>query len=1180
MRQVLQNKRLWLALVVGALAFGAALAGGSARPTGLAGKPNAAVPEPEGAGGEGAAIRNRESWFYGQRAYPKAFTPPHALQHELAQARAVRTASASEAGAADTPLTWTGIGPRPIGSSTNSETFYNGQFPITGRVTAIATHPTDHRTAYAGGAYGGVWKTTDDGANWSPVSDGLPSLAVGALAIDPADANTLYLGTGEGSSSADSYYGAGLFKSTDAAAHWTKIGGTNFDGCHLGDIAVVGTVVLVAVTDWRGVFNPACMRRGMWRSTDGGSTWNQATTAYLAGEPTDESAEEIAVDPTHAGTVYAAYWGTGIFKSTDYGATWTQLANAPRHANGVGRTSIAVSNNGTHVYALAESAANGDVLGLYRSTDGGASWTAVGGTKSNLCSWGPGHGQCWYDNVIAVKPTDPTTFFAAGPTMNKFTSEGDVGAQVSFPDKIHTDYHALAYDAFNRLWIGTDGGVYRTQDDGATYANLNQTLALAQFEPGISGTLGGRLLGGTQDNGTLTYAPSGSWVLVKGGDGGSAAVDPTDPGNVFYPSNESGSFFRTTNGGATFSHISDNVPDGTDGVLFYPPFLISPSDHNTLYLGEQRVWWTGDRGDNWIAISPPFPDVGSYHQLASTIGLAPSDPSALYVGTNTGGLWVKQNAGTIWVNTLGNGLPGRYVTDIEVKPDDPSTAYATVSGFGSATPSNTGHVFKTSDFGAHWTNVSGGLPDGPVNAILADYRTTPATLYVGTDVGVFWSLDDGASWGNTSTGLPATAVVDLRLDAATNKLIAATHGRGMFTTPALTTRRTITIAKSGSGRITSAPAGIDCGSTCAHAFFEGAQVVLSASPDYGSSFDGWSGACANATGTCTVAMDADKSVTASFKKNKYGLAVAINGNGSGAVSSSPAGISCGATCAYQFEYGTVVTLTASAAVHSTFDHWSGACSGAGSCTITVDSAKSVTASFTKDKYGLAVAKNGSGSGTVSSSPAGISCGATCGYEFEYGTVVTLTPSPDANSTFDHWGGACSGTGPCTVTVDSAKNVTATFVKRWTLTVETAGDGSGTVIGPGINCGATCSNTYEDGTIVTVTAASNIDSSFTGWSGACTGTGVCTVTMDAAKSVVATFELPPFKPPACVVPKVVGKRLAAAKKAIQAKHCSVGRITKVRSKKIKPGVVVSESPKPGKRLKNGAKVSLRVSRGKK
>jgi hypothetical protein len=463
------------------------------------------------------------------------------------------------------------------------------------------------------------------------------------------------------------------------------------------------------------------------------------------------------------------------------------------------------------------------------------------------------------------------------------------------------------------------------------------------------------LLGGTQDNGTLSYAGSPSWAMVNTGDGGASAVDPTDPVNVFYTSYIFGWLFRTTDGGASFTKISDGVPDGCpdlfcDKTAVYPPFVMSPSDHNTLFLGGQSIWRTTDRGEHWAALGSPFPDVYSRHQLASAIGLAASAPNVLYAGTNSGGLWVTQDGGAHWVDTLGNGLPGRWVTDVEVKPDDPATAYVTVSGFGSTTRSNTGHVFKTTDYGAHWANISTRLPDGPVNAIVADYRTTPATLYVGTDIGVFWSLDDGAFWGDTSAGLPATAVMDLRLDSAANKLIAATHGRGMFTTPVPTTRK-LTVAKNASGRavIMSAPAGIDCGSTCSYSFFEGTEVVLTATPEVGWSFGGWSGACTNASETCTVSMDADKSVGATFTKNRYALTVDVNGDGSGAVSSTPAGIDCGLACSSVFEWGTGVTLTATPAAGSTFTGWSGACADwfTGDCVVTVHSATSVTATFAR-----------------------------------------------------------------------------------------------------------------------------------------------------------------------------------------------------------------------------------------
>jgi hypothetical protein len=240
------------------------------------------------------------------------------------------------------------------------------------------------------------------------------------------------------------------------------------------------------------------------------------------------------------------------------------------------------------------------------------------------------------------------------------------------------------------------------------------------------------------------------------------------------------------------------------------------------------------------------------------------------------------------------------------------------------------------------------------------------------------------------------------------------------------------------------------------------------------------------------------------------LTVSPAGTGTGTVTSSPAGIDCGAACSAAYNDGTPVTLTAAPDASSIFTGWSGSCSGTGSCVVTVDSAKSVTATFTLKTYTLTVSKAGTGTGTVTSSPSGISCGAACSAVYDHGTPVTLTATPDASSNFTGWSGSCSGMGSCVVTVDSAKSVTATFtLKTYTLTVSKAGTGTGTVTSSpsGIACGATCSADYDHGTPVTLNAAPDaLTSTFTGWSGACSGTGSCVVTMDAAKSVTATFGL--------------------------------------------------------------------------
>ncbi len=266
-------------------------------------------------------------------------------------------------------------------------------------------------------------------------------------------------------------------------------------------------------------------------------------------------------------------------------------------------------------------------------------------------------------------------------------------------------------------------------------------------------------------------------------------------------------------------------------------------------------------------------------------------------------------------------------------------------------------------------------------------------------------------------------------------------------------------------------------------------------------------------------MSAAQSITATFNLSPvtYTLTVAKAGTGTGTVTSTPAGISCGADCSEPYNSGTVVTLSQAATAGSTFAGWSGACTGTGACSVTMSAAKAVTATFNlvPVTYTLTVAKAGTGTGTVTSSPAGISCGADCSEPYNSGTVVTLSQAATAGSTFAGWSGACTGTGACQVTMSAAQSVTATFnLVTYTLTVAKAGTGTGTVTSSpaGISCGADCSEPYNSGTVVTLSQAATAGSTFAGWSGACTGTGACQVTMSAAQSVTATFNLNPSPTP--------------------------------------------------------------------
>jgi hypothetical protein len=325
----------------------------------------------------------------------------------------------------------------------------------------------------------------------------------------------------------------------------------------------------------------------------------------------------------------------------------------------------------------------------------------------------------------------------------------------------------------------------------------------------------------------------------------------------------------------------------------------------------------------------------------------------------------------------------------------------------------------------------------------------------------------------------------------------------------------LSVSKSGTGTgtVTSFPAGIACGATCSASFAHNTVVTLSQLAEPGSEFKEWTGACSG-SGTCEVTMSEAKSVGAKFDLEPVGvfkLTVSKSGTGTGTVTSSPAGINCGGDCEESYAENTLVTLSQLAEPGSEFKEWTGACSGSGTCEVTMSAAKSVGAKFDIGPHLLSVTKSGTGTGTVTSSPAGINCGATCSASFAHNTVVTLTKAAEPGSEFKEWTGACSGSGTCEVTMSEAKSVGAKFdLEPHLLTVSKSGTGTGTVTSSpaGINCGATCSASFAHNSVVTLSQSASAGSEFKEWTGACSGSGTCEVTMSAAKSVGAKFDLIP------------------------------------------------------------------------
>ncbi len=421
---------------------------------------------------------------------------------------------------------------------------------------------------------------------------------------------------------------------------------------------------------------------------------------------------------------------------------------------------------------------------------------------------------------------------------------------------------------------------------------------------------------------------------------------------------------------------------------------------------------------------------------------------------------------------------------------------------------------------------------GPVT-ITATFTLTIHTLTVmpgGNGAGTVTSTPAGINCGADCTEpYNYNSIVTLTASASPGSTFAGWSGGGcsgtgtcvVTVTAATTVVPTFTLiayqlsvskAGNGAGTVTSSPIGINCGADCNEPYNSGTVVTLTAAPAMGSTFNGWSGGGCLGTGTCQITMSAATSVTATFTLTTHQLTTVLAGpGGAGTVASLPAGINCPGDCTEIYNYGTDVTLTATPALGFVFNGWSGGCTGTGQCTVTITAATSVTATFSIATYTLTVNLGGNGGGTVTSTPAGINCGATCMRDFNFNTAVTLTPTAAVGSVFTGWTGACTGNGPCVVTMTAAASVTATFtLTTHQLSVTKVGTGGGgvTSVPAGISCGADCSEIYNYNTMVTLTATPALGSSFANWSGACSGTGACTVLMTAARTVTARFDANP------------------------------------------------------------------------
>ena len=671
---------------------------------------------------------------------------------------------------------------------------FAGPINIGGRVVDIEFNPLDPTIVYAASATGGVFKSTDTGLTWFPIFDEQNVLPIGDIAVDPVHPDTIYVGTGEANGGHNNFAGGGVFKSTDAGNTWRFLGleETVSIGRIIIDPSNTNNIYLAAVGSY---FSPN-PERGIYKSTNGGASWFQS---LFVSDST--GGIDIVMDPTNPSFLIAAMWervrrpntshlygpSSGIYKTSDGGLNWdflgpsTGLPNS--NSQSVGRIGLAMSkSNPEIIYALYNDGAV--YSGLYRTTNYGSSWVSADpdfeiGNSDGVSNFS------WYFGQVRIKPDNPQVVYVLDVGFMRSTNAGSSWPIIygySGPSQLHVDHHSLAFHPTNPNYIlnGNDGGINISTDGGVTWSNAVQLPNTQFYEIGLDFNNPQKLYGGTQDNNCIR-TNSGNiddWDRILGGDGFYISVDFTNP-DIIYAESQNGNLAKSTNGGNSFFSALNGI-NGNEPTNWSTPVIMDPHNPRVLYYGTDRVYRTINGASSWSVISGDLTNAvpGTRLGTVTTIAVAPTDSNVIYAGTDDSHIWVTTNYGINWTDISQNPeLPDRWVTRVVVDPHDANIIYATFSGLKWRDPQP--HVFKSTDMGTNWANISSNLPDAPVNAFAVDNNNSD-WLYLGSDVGAFVSFNGGSSWEVLGTGLPVVSVYDMKIHPTNNFLAIGTHGRSMY----------------------------------------------------------------------------------------------------------------------------------------------------------------------------------------------------------------------------------------------------------------------------------------------------------------------------------------------------------------------------------------------------------------